>query len=40
VARSIGYLLSDDSRWTTGALLTVDGGYSLRGKEQPPEIPR
>jgi NAD(P)-dependent dehydrogenase (short-subunit alcohol dehydrogenase family) len=36
VARSIGYLLSDESRWTTGALLTVDGGLSLRGKEQPP----
>jgi len=35
VARSIGYLLSDDSRWITGALLTVDGGFSLRAKEQP-----
>jgi A-factor type gamma-butyrolactone 1'-reductase (1S-forming) len=37
VARTIRYLLSDSSRWVTGTLLTVDGGYSLRGKA--PEAP-
>ncbi len=28
VARAVRYLLSDESRWVTGALLTVDGGAS------------
>ena len=31
VARAIRYLLSDESRWVTGALLTVDGGVSVGG---------
>ena len=34
VGRAIRYLLSDESRWVTGTTLTVDGGYSTRGKEQ------
>jgi NAD(P)-dependent dehydrogenase (short-subunit alcohol dehydrogenase family) len=34
VARAIEYLLSDSSRWVSGTLLTVDGGYSTWGKEQ------
>jgi NAD(P)-dependent dehydrogenase (short-subunit alcohol dehydrogenase family) len=33
VARAIRYLLSDESRWLTGALLTVDGGMSTGGAE-------
>jgi A-factor type gamma-butyrolactone 1'-reductase (1S-forming) len=33
VARAIRYLLSDESRWTTGALLTVDGGASTGAPE-------
>jgi NAD(P)-dependent dehydrogenase (short-subunit alcohol dehydrogenase family) len=35
VARAIRYFLSDDSRWVTGALLTVDGGLSTGGEESP-----
>ncbi len=35
VARAIRHLLSDESRWTTGSLLTVDGGYTTHGKEPP-----
>ena len=30
VARTILFLVSDDSAWTTGAILTVDGGESLK----------
>jgi NAD(P)-dependent dehydrogenase (short-subunit alcohol dehydrogenase family) len=33
VARAIRYLISDESRWVTGALLTVDGGASTWGPE-------
>ncbi|MCS5723659.1 SDR family oxidoreductase [Herbiconiux sp. CPCC 203407] len=29
VARSIGFLVSDDAAYVTGAVLTVDGGYSI-----------
>ena len=30
VAKSILFLASDDSAWTTGAIMTVDGGESLK----------
>lgn len=30
VARTILFLVSDDSAWTTGVILTVDGGESLK----------
>ena len=30
VANSIAYLLSDASKWVTGTVLTVDGGYGIR----------
>ncbi|MGA8542730.1 MAG: SDR family oxidoreductase [Thermoplasmata archaeon] len=33
VARAIRYLLSDESRWVTGALVVVDGGLTTGGKE-------
>jgi A-factor type gamma-butyrolactone 1'-reductase (1S-forming) len=33
VARAIQFLLTDESRWTTGSLLVVDGGLSTGGKE-------
>lgn len=36
VARTIGYLLGDESRWVTGAAIPIDGGYSLHGREQDP----
>lgn len=36
VARVIRYLLSPDSRWVTGTLVTVDGGLSTGGAETPP----
>ncbi len=29
VARAIGWLLSDEAAYTTGSLLTLDGGYTL-----------
>ena len=31
VARAIGYLLSEESRWVTGTLVTVDGGATSGG---------
>ncbi len=36
VARTIGFLLGDESRWITGAAIPIDGGYSLHGREQDP----
>ena len=39
VARTIRYLLSEESRWVTGACVTVDGGYSLHAKEQSAPAP-
>jgi len=30
VARTILFLASDDSAWTTGTVMTVDGGESLK----------
>ncbi len=33
IARAIRYFVSDESRWVTGALLTVDGGASTGGAE-------
>jgi NAD(P)-dependent dehydrogenase (short-subunit alcohol dehydrogenase family) len=36
VARAIRYLLSDDSRWVTGCLLLVDGGFATGGTEPAP----
>lgn len=33
VGRAVRFLLSDESRWVTGALLVVDGGLSTGGAE-------
>lgn len=30
VAAAVAYLVSDDARWVTGTVLTLDGGYSAR----------
>lgn len=30
ISNAVIYLLSDASRWTTGSLMTVDGGYSIK----------
>ena len=35
VARAIRYFVSDDSRWVTGTVVTVDGGASTWGAEPP-----
>ena len=29
IAGAVEYFISDEARWTTGALLSVDGGYTL-----------
>jgi NAD(P)-dependent dehydrogenase (short-subunit alcohol dehydrogenase family) len=39
VARAIVYLLSDESRWVTGSLLLVDGGFATGGVEPGPQKP-
>ncbi|HTT35570.1 MAG TPA: SDR family oxidoreductase [Thermoplasmata archaeon] len=36
VARAVRFLLSDESAWTTGATLRVDGGFSTGGAEPTP----
>jgi NAD(P)-dependent dehydrogenase (short-subunit alcohol dehydrogenase family) len=30
ISNAVIYLLSDASKWTTGSLMTVDGGYSIK----------
>jgi len=35
VARCVRFLLSDESRWITGAAVPVDGGLSTRGAQPP-----
>jgi NAD(P)-dependent dehydrogenase (short-subunit alcohol dehydrogenase family) len=30
VASAVVYLLSEASRWMTGSVLTIDGGYGVR----------
>jgi len=30
IAKAIMYFVSDDASWTTGAVLTVDGGESIK----------
>lgn len=29
IAGAVQYFISDDARWTTGVLMSVDGGYTL-----------
>ncbi|MHB1435761.1 MAG: SDR family NAD(P)-dependent oxidoreductase [Thermoplasmata archaeon] len=36
VARTVGFLLGEESRGITGAAIPVDGGYSLHGREPDP----
>jgi len=31
VARTVRFLLSDESSWTTGSIVDVDGGHSAAG---------
>jgi NAD(P)-dependent dehydrogenase (short-subunit alcohol dehydrogenase family) len=31
VARTVRFLLADESSWTTGAIVDVDGGHSAAG---------
>jgi NAD(P)-dependent dehydrogenase (short-subunit alcohol dehydrogenase family) len=40
VARAVRYLISDESRWVTGSLVTVDGGASTGGAEPTAKGPR
>jgi NAD(P)-dependent dehydrogenase (short-subunit alcohol dehydrogenase family) len=37
IARAVAFLVSDDARWITGQVLTVDGGASLKRGELWPE---
>ncbi len=30
VAKAVMYFASDDSSWTTGAILAIDGGQSIK----------
>ena len=37
IARAVAFLVSDDARWVTGQILTIDGGASLKRGELWPE---